>query len=298
MTKSIDDIRNVLVAGAGTLGLRIALRCALDGYRVTLFDINEQQLQFSRSRQDHLIRWLRKTDKISAEQVVQASNNLSTTYDIETATKDVDLVSESVIENIDIKKAFYQDLTPRLAPGTIVTTNTSFLLPSDIVEAVQEPANFCALHFHDVFNQLVVDVMPHPETDQAVIDLLMEFGRRINQIPVYVQKENEGYLFNTILMAIFTQAGDLLVNGIGSIRDVDRSFMGNFGLPIGPFGMLDQVGLDTAWNITVVRDDERSQRLAKMLKSYIDQGKLGHKSGEGFYTYPHPEYSQPDFLKS
>jgi 3-hydroxybutyryl-CoA dehydrogenase len=170
-------------------------------------------------------------------------------------------------------------------------------MPSALLDSVSEPAMFCALHFHDVFNQVVVDVMPHADTDPRVFDLLMEFGRRIKQIPVHVQKETPGYLYNAMLMSILGKAAELLNDEAGSIQDIDRSFMGNFGTPAGPFGMMDQIGLDTAWHIANSRTEPGSERFAALLKSYIDQGKLGYKSGEGFYQYPKPEYAQPEFLE-
>jgi len=130
-----------------------------------------------------------------------------------------------------------------------------------------------------------------------VNEVLMEFGRSINQIPVFIKKENSGYIFNTMLMALLGQAGSLAVHDVGSIQDIDRSFMGNFGTPIGPFGMMDQVGLDTAHHIVSVRTDRKSVEFAAFIKAYIDQGKLGFKTGEGFYKYPNPEYMSKEFLK-
>ena len=298
ITKTIDDIERILVVGAGTLGLRIALRCALDGYKVKMYDINQEQLATAQAMQAHLVKSYLNKGMLSEDMVKQAETGLTVTADIEEAVSDIDLVSESIIENIDAKQTFYADFAPRLSAGTILTTNTSYLLPSQLLEQVVEPQNFCALHFHDVFNQVVVDVMPHPTTDQAVIDLLMAFGKRIHQIPVFIKKENPGYLFNSMLMALIGSAGALRVNDVGSIQDIDRSFMGNFGVAAGPFGMLDQVGLDTALHITSAREDQRSIEFSKLLKTYVDQGKLGYKSGEGFYTYPHPEYQQADFLGS
>ena len=98
-------------------------------------------------------------------------------------------------------------------------------------------------------------------------------------------------------MAILGEASDLFANGVGSFQDIDRSFMGNFGTMAGPFGMMDQVGLDTVWHIVDAQNTERGKVFADIIKSYIDQGKLGYKSGEGFYTYPGPEFAQAEFLK-
>jgi len=295
--KTIEDISVVMVAGAGTLGLRIALRCALDGYVVKMFDVSSEQLESAQKMQTKLTRSFLRKGKITQQQADFAYANLSVTNDITTAVEDVDLISESVIENLELKQRFYADLTPRLERGVIVTTNTSYLLPSALLDSIEEPELFCALHFHDVFNQIVVDVMPHQDTHQNVIELLMEFGRRINQIPVFVKKENSGYMFNAMLMSILSEASNLYANGVGSFQDIDRSFMGNFGTLAGPFGMMDQVGLDTVLHIVSARDDQRSNALAAIIKSYVDQGKLGYKSGEGFYSYPGPEFAQAEFLQ-
>lgn len=296
--KTIDDINNVLIVGAGTLGLRIALRCAFDGYQVKMFDINEKQLATAVNMQAHLSEQFLRRGLIDEQQLQTAKQNLKVVKDIDEAVSDIDLVSESVIENIDIKNEFYADLMPRLDSGVIVTTNTSYLLPTDFLASMTEPELFCALHFHDVFNQTVVDIMPHPGTAPEVSDLLMEFGRRINQIPVFIKKQSSGYIFNSMLMVILGQAGSLAVNDVASIQDIDRSFMGNFKTPAGPFGMLDQIGLDTALHIVSVRSDRKSIEFTKMLREKVDAGKLGFKTGAGFYNYPNPEFSQPGFLKT
>lgn len=295
--KTINDIQNILVVGAGTLGLRIALRCALDGYKTTMYDISEEQIATALKMQSHLTESYLKKGMLNNEMIARAKNNLSTSTDLASACKGVDLISESIIENIDIKTEFYKGLMAHIDKDVIITTNTSYLLPSDLVDCINQPSYFCALHFHDVFNQTVVDIMPHPGTAQWVNDLLIEFGRRINQIPVFIKKESSGYIFNSMLMAILGQAGSLAVNDVGSIQDIDRSFMGNFGTLAGPFGIMDQVGLDTAYHIIGTRTDRKSVEFAAFIKGYVEQGKLGFKTGEGFYKYPNPEFTNPDFLK-
>ena len=158
------------------------------------------------------------------------------------------------------------------------------------------PGKFCAFHFHDVFVANVVDIMPHVGTEPWIIDLLFDLGKRLNQTPVHIKQESQGYLFNFILMHILTSAGSLLSRDIGSIHDIDRSWMGNFNMPVGPFGMLDQIGLDTAWHVAKNTGTGRSKEFADLLQTYIDSGKLGIKTGEGFYKYPNPEYQNPDFV--
>lgn len=294
--KELKDIKNILIIGCGTLGLRIGLRCAMDGFNVRMYDISEDSLQIARSVQNKLLRSFVKKGVITEGDADAAQNRITTTTDKSEAVKNIDLVSESVTEDFNLKKKVYAEFAPLWEPQTVLTTNTSYLLPSMIAEETGRPTWFCALHFHDVFTMNVVDVMPHPDTEGWVVDLLMAFGKAIHQIPVLIKKENPGYLFNQILMAVLGAAGDLRTRDVASIQDIDRSWMGNFKSAVGPFGMLDSIGLETAWHIVKTRSDSRSVRFAALLKQYIDEGKLGLKSGEGFYKYPNPEFAQPDFL--
>ena len=294
--KQVEDIRHVMVAGGGTLGLRIALRCALDGYHVMLFDLQQSQLDIAKQQHARLVRNLLRDGQISNAQAERVATHLKTTTELSVAVTDVDLVIESITEDVPIKNAFFSDVCPLLPPEVLLATNTSFLLPSQFLASIDRPAQFCAFHFHDVFNQTVVDVMPHSATDPAFVELLMAFGRRINQIPVHVQQETPGYLFNAMLLTIMQQATLLFTSGAGSIQDIDRSFMGNFKTPAGPFGMLDQIGLDTALHIAHNRPELTGEHFVALLQSYVDKGHLGFKTGQGFYRYPKPEFAQPGFL--
>ena len=139
--------------------------------------------------------------------------------------------------------------------------------------------------------------MPHTGTDSEVISILQVLGRKLSQVPILVKKENPGYIFNTLLIAWIDAAGRLLTGEIAEVEAIDKSWMINFGMSVGPFGVLDNVGLDTAWHITSSRRNPASKAFAALLKTYVDQGKLGTKTGEGFYTYPNPSYKKPDFLK-
>jgi 3-hydroxybutyryl-CoA dehydrogenase len=294
--KELKDIKNILIIGCGTLGLRIGLRCAIDGYTVRMYDISDKILEKTVATQEKLLSSFTKKGMITTEQAEGARERISTTTDIEKAVKNIDLVSESVTEDLELKKKVYQAFAPHFEKHTVVTTNTSYLLASMFAEDSGCAERFCAFHFHDVFFMNVVDIMPHPNTEGWVCDVLMAFGKSINQIPVYIKNENNGYIFNQMLMALLGSAGDLVTRNVSSIQDVDRSWMGNTKMHIGPYGMLDQIGLDTAWHIVSVRKDPKSMRFAELLKTFVDVGKLGVKSGEGFYTYPNPEYLRHDFI--
>ncbi len=138
--------------------------------------------------------------------------------------------------------------------------------------------------------------MPHPTTAKWVVGLLMEMGRKLNQTPVFVKKESPGYIFNAMLVSLIGAAGALVTYDIASIEDVDRSWMGNFKMERGPFGILDMIGLETAWHITNTLPDAKSKKFAALLKTYVDTGKLGIKTGEGFYKYPNPAFQENNFV--
>lgn len=289
-------IKRILIIGCGTLGLRIALRCAVDGYDVVMYDLTEEKLEKAQGIQQKLLKSLVNQGLVREEWAAQIYRKILITTDKHEAVKGIDLVSESVTENLELKKKVWSEFAPLFEKHTILTTNTSYLLPSMFAAETGAPERFCAWHFHDVFIANVVDIMPHETTQEAICQRLMEFSRTIHQTPVYVKKESSGYIFNAMLMAVIGSAGNLLAKDVATIHDIDRSWMGNLKTPIGPFGMLDQVGLETAWHITSNMKDEKSQRFATILKSYIDEGKLGIKSGEGFYKYPHPAYAKDDFV--
>lgn len=296
MELQLKDIQKFLVLGSGTLGLRVGLQAAISGFETTIFDISEKAFEAAIKTHEQILGWLVKSEKLSLEEAEAAKARLTFTTNAEAAADDADFINESVTENLELKKQVWANFGGLCPEKTLFTSNTSYLLPSQIAEATGRPERFCNFHFHDVFYANVVDVMPHATTASWVSPLLMEMGARLWQTPVLVKKENPGYVFNYMLMAFIGAAGSLKTMDVASIEDIDRSWMGNFKMDMGPFGILDTVGLDTAWHITNNQPDKKSQAFAALLKTYIDQGKLGVKTGEGFYSYPNPRFKEADFI--
>ncbi len=295
--KELKDIKNVLVLGSGTLGLRIALVNALNGYKVTVYDIREEAFEQAKRIQAEVIKFLIHSKVITESDAKKALQNQIFTTDANAAAANADLVSESVTEDLELKKKVWAQFGKLCPPHTIFTTNTSSLIPSLFGEETGRPHLFCALHFHDVFYANVVDIMPNPKTEEWIIPLLKEYGESIQQTPVIIKRENPGYIFNAMLISLIGAAGALLTYDVASIEDIDRSWMGNFKMPMGPFGILDEIGLDTAWHVTHVFKDEKSKKFSALLKEYIEVGKLGKKVGQGFYSYPKPRFQDDDFIK-
>jgi 3-hydroxybutyryl-CoA dehydrogenase len=289
-------LKNICILGAGTLGSRVALQSAISGYQVKVYDISQKSLDFSLATMKKILHQLHKSGQISSGQDQEILSRIVFTMNPSEAVEEADFINESVTEEADIKKKVWKQFGEIAPDKTIFTTNTSYMLASMFAEDSGRPEKFCAFHFHDVFYSRVVDIMPHPGTDPSLIPILEELGRKLNQVPVLVKKENPGYIFNTMLMALIGAAGKLLTGEVASIEDIDKSWMVNFHMPMGPFGILDSIGLDTAWHVTHNMPDRASQAFAALLKTYLEQGKFGEKSGEGFYNYPNPAYRNPDFI--
>ena len=292
-----DEIRRVLVVGAGTMGGQIALQCALHGLDVALYDLSAEALAVGMARVRGYVSHLAAHGRATAAVL----DRIHPTTDLAAAAATADLVSESVPEDPALKGRVLAELNALCPPRTIFTTNTSTLLPSMFAAATGRPARFCALHFHlPVWDANVVDVMAHPGTDPAVVATVTAFARRIGQIPIVLGREQSGYVFNTMLNALLGAALELAAGGVASVADVDRAWMGIMQTPVGPFGIMDAIGLDTVWKITDywagVSGSPKLRANADFVKGYLDEGRLGHKTGGGFYDYPEPAYRRPSFL--
>jgi 3-hydroxybutyryl-CoA dehydrogenase len=297
----IEDVKKVLVIGAGTMGQQICVPCALGGYEVIIYDIKEEMLQTARRRIQNIFKGSVEWKKITQAESDAAFARISYTTDAARAAENADIVSESVPEDPALKGKVFAQFNALCPERTVFTTNTSTLLPSYFAAQTGRPEKFLAYHFHDTRMTNVVDIMPHPGTSPETIELVKAFAERTGQLPIMLTKENHGYVFNAMLSALFFSAQSLAANEVASVEDIDRAWMGVTHMMIGPFGIMDSIGLDTVWHITNFwaqkNKDPQAMRNADLMKKYVDQGRLGQKCKRGFYEYPGPSYSRPGFLK-
>jgi 3-hydroxybutyryl-CoA dehydrogenase len=295
----VEEIKKILIIGSGTMGQQIGFVCAMKGYDVALYDLSEELLDKAMARIRKIANGYVKANRLSGEEAVEAINRIFRSADPQQAGCDADFVSESVPENPALKGEVF-GLFNKICPDrAIFTTNTSTLVPSMFAEATGRPERFAAFHFHDVRFTNLVDIMPHPGTSEETIKLIEDFAYKIGQNPITLKKENSGYVFNAMLSALLDSAETLAANGVSSIEDIDRSWMAVFHTPIGPFGIIDSIGLETVWKVNdfwaTKLNHVQFRKNADFIKQYIDQGLLGTKSGEGFYKYPDPEYGTAGF---
>jgi len=268
------------------MGQQISLTCAI--HDVMIYDISEEILEKSIKGVEMYGKQLVALKKNSSEEIEKAITLIQRTTDLEIAAKDVDIISESVPEDPKIKGKIFNDLHKLCRKDTIFTTNTSTLLPSMFADATGRPEKLCALHFHAITTN-IVDVMPHPKTADSTIEIVKEFAEKIGQVAILLKKEHGGYVFNNMLSAILDSALTLASNEIASIDDIDKSFTGILNSYAGPFRLMDQIGIETVWKITAFwaakTKNPQSLKNAEFLKKYVDAGKIGIKTGEGFYSY-------------
>jgi 3-hydroxyacyl-CoA dehydrogenase len=284
MMTSID---NVTVLGTGVLGSQIAYQTAYSGFEVTAYDISDEVLKTARKRFAGLAaRYEQEVAGASDGPARAALARIRYSSRLADAVRDTELVIESAPERLDTKRQLYTKLGPLAPEQTIFATNSSTLLPSDLADATGRPDRFLALHFaNEIWSHNIAEIMGHPSTDPTVYDTVVDFARRIGMEPIQLHKEQPGYVVNSLLVPFLQAAQSLVVNGVADPATIDKTWRIATGAPTGPLQLLDIIGLTTAYNISASGDEE-SQANARYLKEhYIDQGKLGRASGEGFYQY-------------
>lgn len=311
-------IKNVVVIGGGVLGSQIAYQTAYAGYNVITYLRSDASIERTKPKVERLhtiylaelkaakqkggavSRGLvfneKDLSKVDFDVLIKKADDAYKTMHYETdlakAVKDADLVIEALAEDPKMKTDFYAKMKDLLPEKTIIATNSSTLLPSMLADSTGRPAKFLALHFaNNIWSGNTAEVMGHSETDPKAYDEVVEFASGIGMIPLKLKKEKAGYILNSMLVPFLNSAMNLLADGISDFETIDKTWMLATGAPLGPFRILDVVGITTAYNIVSMSpgaDDISTPqgRIVKLLKEeYIDKGKLGISTGEGFYKY-------------
>jgi len=279
------QLNNTTVLGTGVLGSQILFQTAYHGLPVIGFDISEEALEAAKTRLDSLVavygEFFGEPTKAQA-----ARDSIKLTTDMALAVNNADLVIEAVPEDLKIKEQTYQKLAFLAPEHTIFATNSSTLLPSDISPFTGRPEQFLALHYaNHIWKNNTGEVMGTANTSKEAYEAVVDFAERTGLVAIRVLKEQPGYVLNSLLVPFLESASHLLVNEVADAPTIDTTWKIGTGAPFGPFEIYDIVGLNTAYHIAS-HGGETSKKFAELLKSeYIDQGKLGVATGEGFYKY-------------
>jgi 3-hydroxybutyryl-CoA dehydrogenase len=282
-------MKNITVLGTGVLGSQIAFQTAFHGFDVVAYDIDQPALDRASERFQGLAARYEADGVAGAADggAAAAIQRIRLSSDLADAVSAADLVIEAVPENLELKQSIYRTIADAAPAPTVFATNSSTLLPSALSESTGRPDRFLALHFaNEIWSHNTAEVMGTPATDPAVYEQVVAFAGQIGMVPIEIKKEKAGYLLNSLLVPFLQAAGELLVDGIAEPEAIDATWRIGTGAPAGPFEIYDIVGLTTAYNISRM-GDAKQQAFADLIKErYIDQGKLGVATGEGFYSYP------------
>ena len=300
MTKVSNLIEKVAIIGAGTLGTQISMIAVYYDYKVKVYDPKKGAFRENFEKLRSELRSKKIQPIIPWDKWEECANNIQQMKNIEETIKGADLIIEAVPEKIELKREIFRIIGQKAMPEAIIATNSSSLPVSRLESSSGRPEYCLNIHFYFPLQGLnIVDVMGGTHTLPQVFEKGVEWVRSLNFIPLTVKKELLGFCFNRVWRAIKRETLYMWGNGFVDFTDVDRAWMVFTGSREGPFGLMDKIGLDVVYDIEMVYyNDSKDPKdhPPEALLNKIRKGELGVKTGKGFYTYPDPEFLNPNFL--
>ena len=278
------------VVGGGSMGAQIAMQAALHGISVSLQDKDQAQLDKAReSNRGHLTRRVEK-GRLTQDEADSALGRVRTVTSLDEAVGDADVVIEAVFEDLGIKREIFAEMDRLAPPQAVLASNSSTIGISKLAEVTTRPDRCVNMHFFfPVLVMDLVEVVRGPRTSAETVEKAIALARAIGRTPVVINKEIDGFIVNRILHAATQEAYRLLDAGVASFEDIDTAIEKGLNWPLGPFRLGDFSGLDVTYNARLhmfrTTGDER-YRPSPQLEAKVKAGKLGRKTGEGWYTYP------------
>ncbi|MGZ3592933.1 MAG: 3-hydroxyacyl-CoA dehydrogenase family protein [Syntrophales bacterium] len=291
---------HVAIVGTGVLGTQIAMLSAYAGYKVSVYDTREGAFDDTYERLFADLKTKVANPFIPWDDWAKCKSKITFTTNISDALKVADLVVEAVTEDVETKRKVFKLMNENAPAKAIFATNSSSLPISRMEESSGRPERCINTHFYLPLQGMnMADLMAGTKTIPDVMKKGEEWIRSLGLVPLRVKKEILGFCFNSVWRAIKRQTLYMWGNDFVDFRDIDRAWQIFTKMKVGPFGLMDTVGLDTVYNIEMVyyeASKDPKDKPPEALVEKIKKGELGVKSGKGFYTYPNPEFLQPDFL--
>ena len=299
-TSMTQKIKKVAVIGAGHLGMQISMLSAYTGYKVSVYDTIAGAFDDTYKKLSTDLKAKGINPFIPWEHWEKCKAAINFTSDLGDALEDVDLVVEAITEELEVKRKVFKQMGENAPTQAIFASNSSSIPISRMEESSGRPERCINTHFYQPLAGMnMVDLMAGTKTLPDVMETGEEWIRSVGCVPLKVKKEILGFCFNSVWRAIKKQCLYMWANDFVDFRDIDRAWRVFTGMKVGPFALMDSVGLDTVYNIEMVYFNDSKDPKDKppeALMGKIKKGELGVKSGKGFYTYPNPEFLKPDFL--
>ena len=275
------------VLGAGTMGHGIAQVTAMAGNEVTIRDIDEEVLADGVDSIEANLQGGVDRGKVTDAEMTATLDHISTTTDLEAAVGDAELVVEAVPEDVGLKQSVFEDVEAAAPADAIIATNTSSLSVTEIVSTLDDPGRALGLHFFNPVHIMgLVEVIRAEQTDQATLDRITQFVESLDKTPITI-RDSAGFASSRLGVALGAEAIRMLETGVASPRDIDQAMELGYNHPMGPIELTDVVGLDVRLDVLEYLREELGERFRppQALRRKVRAGKLGKKSGEGFYVW-------------
>lgn len=277
----------IAVIGAGTMGRGIAYVAALNGFVVSLYDIDKKTLE--NTKKSIFNEWIRSEQKgyITQDDIKAGKNNLSFSLDIKECVQDADLVIEAVLEIMELKVNVFKEIDKLCSSHTIFATNTSTMSPTEIGAQTSRPDKFIATHFFNPVHKMkLIEIIKGLDTSTETVNYIKNIGKQMKKDTVEIN-EFPGFITSRMSCLIGNEAMNMLMEGIASAQDIDKAIKLGLNHPMGPLALADLVGLDTRLrNMEYLYQSlGEKYRPCPLLAKYVKAGKLGVKTGSGFYNY-------------
>ncbi|MGB9777798.1 MAG: 3-hydroxyacyl-CoA dehydrogenase [Candidatus Bathyarchaeales archaeon] len=286
---AIGNLKKAAVIGSGAMGHGIAQLLAMAGCEVAMVDISDELLQKGKEKIKWSLDKFVEKKRIRAEDAAATLARITTTTSYEQAAKDIDLAVEAVVENIEIKKKVFATLDQLAPPHAIFASNTSTLSITEMGKATKRPEKVAGMHFFNPPQLMaLVEVIKGESTSQETINMLVELAKKLGKTPIVVRKDVRGFIVNRILGAVFNEAFWAFHRGEATKEGIDASVKYSGGFPMGWFELADFVGLDIAYEVGKILYEaygERMKPCAEVIEPLVKGGKLGQKTGMGFYDW-------------
>ncbi|MDP9885369.1 3-hydroxybutyryl-CoA dehydrogenase [Sinomonas atrocyanea] len=283
------DVRKVLVVGSGAMGRQIGMAAAVAGFTTAVRDVSASA---TAAAEADMRRWLDgriAKGRLTEADAADAWERLTFTTDLAGAAADADLVIEAATERLDVKRSIFAELDALAPAHAILATNSSTLASSTVADATGRPDKVCNLHFFNpALVMKAVEIVRNPQTSDETVATVTEVARAMGKSPVLLNREIPGFVANRLMGAVRDEALALYAGGVASLEDIDTAARDALGYPMGPFELMDLVGLDVTYLIrqaAYAQTGDEKDLPHPLVAAKYEAGEFGRKTGKGWYTY-------------